>query len=353
MALKPIVLYGASGYTGRLVAAELDRLGAPFLLAGRSAAALSSLSKTLPSRPAVSTVPVDDAPALRALLGTSAAVLSCAGPFRTLGPPLLEAALAAGVPFADITGDQEYLAWVHAQDARARNAGVAVVNAVGFDVVPSDLACVLASRKLPDVESLDVVIASRAKPSAGTRRSMADAAGRTYWFGDGRLRPAPPGRFGRAIEIPGMGKRSVVFVPWGDVVTAPRSTGARTVRTFFLLPPGPTRTLRWTWPLTSLLAPLSRGSLARRASGAAGGPTEAERARAAFAIVAEARSRGGEVARGVVSGRDPYGLTAATAARAAMRLSAGKVPPGVRTPSQAFDLEALLHECEGFDLAWS
>jgi saccharopine dehydrogenase (NAD+, L-lysine-forming) len=164
-----------------------------------------------------------------------------------------------------------------------------------------------------------------------------------------------PGRFARSFAFP-HGERRGAFIPWGDVVTAPRSTAAQRVRTFFLLPPGKVRSLHLAWPLTALASRTSvlRRRLAWSAERAPEGPAAEERAAATFVILAEASDASGRTQRGMVHGRDLYGLTAATSARAALAVSRGSVHRhGVLTPSQAFDLETFLQPLvERFELRW-
>ncbi len=77
----PIALYGATGYTGRLVAAELAAAQADFVLSGRNQGKLDALAEELEGKPAVQAAALDDQVALRSLLSDCAAVIDCAGPF--------------------------------------------------------------------------------------------------------------------------------------------------------------------------------------------------------------------------------------------------------------------------------
>ncbi|MGQ0536200.1 MAG: saccharopine dehydrogenase family protein [Methanobacteriota archaeon] len=345
-----VVLYGATGYTGRLVAHELDRLGARFLVAGRDATRLSALSASLASKPEAVAVPIDDAPGLRALASRGKALLSIAGPYARTGPPLVEAAIAARVPFGDVSGEQSYLRWCFEQEARVQAARIPVVNALGFDVVPSDFAAAKAATRLgKPVERLDIGVAiSHVRTTRGTRVSGAITGGRGWHYADGRFEAAAVGRFARSFEFPPpLGRRSSVFIPWGDVVTAPRSTGAKYVRTFFTAKPGTVRRVRWTWPLLDLVTriPWFARRMERKALAAEEGPTPEERAKARCTILAEAVAADGTTATAAVATRDPYELTARTASLAALRLSRGHVKKtGVLTPSQAFDVDEFAKE---------
>lgn len=333
-----VFLYGATGYTGRLIAAELVRQNVSFSVGGRDAGRLERLAGELDAEVPVFTVGLDDRQGLERAARSARVVVSAAGPFVDLGPPVLEAALAAGSHFVDITGEQGYLRWAFEQDARARDAGVSVVNAMGYDVVPSDLAALLATTAMRVVEHVDIGLRTSSGFSGGTVRSMAAATGQGWWFDRGTYRRAPPGRFLRPMSFPEpVGERLGVFIPWGDVVTAPRTTGAKRVRTFFCPGDRRARRLHRSWPFVGLAwrTGLLRAALKRRAEKNRD-PSPAERAAARFEIIAEAADDEGVVQRGYVAGRDPYGLTGALAAYGAKVLASQEAPRGVVTPMQAF-----------------
>jgi short subunit dehydrogenase-like uncharacterized protein len=105
----PIAVYGATGYTGRLVAAELAAADADFVLAGRSRSKLEALAEELGRQAAVQPASLDDAESLRSLLYDCAAVIDCAGPFVKYGEPVLRAAVETGTHYLDTTGEQVYM----------------------------------------------------------------------------------------------------------------------------------------------------------------------------------------------------------------------------------------------------
>ena len=144
-----IAVYGATGYTGRLVAAEMRRRGLTATLCGRSQGRLDAVARSLGVDWPVRAAAVDDAPALRqALLGADV-VINCAGPFTYYGAPVIEAALDVGAHYCDTTGEQPYMQGVFRWlDEPARSEGLAVVPGVGFDYVPGDLACAVAASGL-------------------------------------------------------------------------------------------------------------------------------------------------------------------------------------------------------------
>ena len=105
----PIAVYGATGYTGKLIAAELAASGADFVLAGRSAEKLDALAEDVGGDVATRAVGLDDPDGLRDLLRDCAAVIACAGPFTLHGEPVLAAAVDTATHYLDTTGEQTWM----------------------------------------------------------------------------------------------------------------------------------------------------------------------------------------------------------------------------------------------------
>jgi len=148
---QKLMIYGATGYTGRLVAAEAVEAGVRAVLAGRDAGKLGALADSLsaPLNAASRSTPLEtrafglDEPAgIAAALGDIDVVLHCAGPFSRTALPMFEACLRTGTHYVDITGEISVCEALAARDAEAREAGIMVLPAAGFDVVPSD--CLIA-----------------------------------------------------------------------------------------------------------------------------------------------------------------------------------------------------------------
>ncbi len=357
-----IAVYGATGYTGRLVAAELARGGHDVVLAGRDEARLRAAAAAVAAgeaaaAPEVAVAPLGDAAALARALDGCGAVVNCAGPFLEQGAPVIEAAIRAGVAYADTAAEQ---AWVHEVFGRygppAAARGVALVPAAGFDYLPGDLACALAATGLGPLDELEVAYAiDRFRLSRGSLHSaLAGVARRPLAYEDGEWRFAtrnPLAAAGRRFAFPPpFGVRFVAPFPAGEVVTAPRHVDVRRVRPLiaarmFTLGAEPLAPL--VAPALPLADALVRGPVPRVAGAIAGrlpeGPGEEARRRARWVVVAVARAAaGGGERRVAVSGRDIYGTTAACAAHAAALLAAGGAAGGALAPAQAFDPGAFL-----------
>ena len=352
-----VVVYGASGYTGRLVCAELQRAGTSFAVSGRDKQKLDALVASLGQPIETIVAPLDDAAALARMASRGKVVLDCAGPFVRWGKPVQDAALAAGHHFLDITGEHIYMRDTQARDSEARERGVALINAVGFDVVPTDAAAVLAAEAAgAPIASVRIAFGNiAANPTQGTTRSMLEAAhlgGLAFVDGEYRKEPVGAERWEAPFPEP-FGPTLCLSLPWGDIATAPRSTGARDVRIFMSMPK---RAVKWVPLLRPLGALLSVGPIkafaSRRIDKLPEGPTDEERKRSKFAVYAEAV--GAKGTRGVwVTGGNGYDFTAAAAALCAKLASdPGFTKTGALTPAQAFGACELLDGLTAFGVKW-
>jgi len=355
MAGGPIAVYGATGYTGALVARELRRRGLDMVLAGRSADKLARLADELGGGGTISTraVALDDRAGLRHLLGDAPVVIDCAGPFMRYGEPVVRAAVETGTHYVDTTGEQPYIGLVHERfDDAARAAGVAVVPAMGFDYVPGDLIAHLTAQGAEPLRELTIAYSTaRVQPTRGTlRTSLGMVADNGVVYEDGAWRTAPlrPAR-GRFPFPDPVGTQPVMRFPSGEVLTVPRHVRTRkvttlmTVATFAGTPAAaplvplvvPALALALRSPLGGMLEPL----LARYPEG----PSEEARRAARFTIVALAHGEDGRRRRGVVTGGDVYGLTAVTAVHgAALMTQPGYERSGVLSAATAYEPAAFL-----------
>ena len=187
-----LVLFGASGFVGRLTAGHLARAAPPQArigLAGRSRTRLQAVRDGL--GPAAADWPLlvadtgEDA-ALRTLAGSASVVASTVGPYARYGLPLVRACAAAGTSYADLTGEVLFVRdSIDAAHEAATASGARVVHACGFDAVPSDLAVLLAAEQARAdgagvlTDTTLVLVSARGGVSGGTidsARGMVDEA---------------------------------------------------------------------------------------------------------------------------------------------------------------------------------
>lgn len=353
-----ICVYGATGYTGKLVAAELAQAGADFVLAGRNAEKLNKLTDDVGAG-AVRAVELDDPAGLRDLLDPCAAVIACAGPFALHGEPVVRAAAETGTHYVDTTGEQGFMKRVFDEfGPLAEESGAALVTAMGFDYLPGDMIGALTAKGMGELEEISFAYAvSGFGPSRGTATTalgqMSD--GDVQWL-EGQFvagdRSVSRGKYTFPEPI---GEERMTRYPAGEHITIPRHVKARTVRTS--LNAAATSPLPIAAPVVLPAVQLAlRTPLRRPLTAAVGrlpeGPKAEDRQAARFTIVCDARA-GARRRQGIIRGKDVYGLTAACVALAAQRMAspafAGR---GALAPSQAFSPEEFLAELSDFEVEW-
>jgi short subunit dehydrogenase-like uncharacterized protein len=141
-----LVLFGATGFTGRLVAQYLAERPAPRVRIGLAGRSLSRLQQVRDGLPAVAhdwpllQADTDDAESLRRLAAGTRVVVTTVGPYGQYGLPLVQACADAGTHYADLTGEVLFMRdSIEAFDDAARTSGARIVHSCGFDSIPSDL----------------------------------------------------------------------------------------------------------------------------------------------------------------------------------------------------------------------
>jgi short subunit dehydrogenase-like uncharacterized protein len=358
----PIAIYGATGYTGRLVCAELAGAGADLVISGRNRGKLDALASEIDGEVTVKPATLDDRASLRALLSDCAVVVDCAGPFVRYGEPVLAAAVEARTHYLDTTGEQPYMKLAFERyGAAASEAEVAVIPAMGFDYVPGDMIASLTADGMEELDELSVNYCWQGfAPSQGTARSALEIiGGAAVEWREGTWVAAGGGIQAGSYEFPPpAGRQRMIRYPAGEQITVPRHVATRRVRTTMNASAFGSERLA---PLTAAMARpagLAMRTPLKRLAGAVisrlpEGPTPAQRERMRWMIVCEAK-RGEVERRGVISGKDVYGLTAAAIRQGAM-IAAGRGfdARGAVAPSQAFDPEDFLTGLDRFDVRWN
>ena len=352
--MPTIALFGATGYTGRLVARALVRRGARPLLVGRDRARVEALAAELGGLPAAVADATRPEP-LRDLLQEGDVLVTTVGPFIDRGGAALEAALAAGAHYLDSTGEPAFIRQVFEQ-AGPRAAGrVALLTAFGYDYVPGNLAGALALRAAGEAAArVDVGYAVRARGagrviSSGTMASAARIALEpSFAWRGGRLVRERPAR--RAGSFPVRGRPWLgVSVGGSEHFALPRlAPGLREVNVYLTVSPRARQVAAagaLTWALTRLpgVGWLARAQARRLARRSGTGPDGATLARASTHVAALAYDAAGRVlAEAHLEGGDPYTITGELLAWGALRAAEhGLAGTGALGPADAFGLDAL------------
>lgn len=327
-----ILLYGAYGYTGRLVTARAAARGLTPILAGRDAGKLADLTARHGNLP-VRAFGLGD---IGGNLQDVTTLVNLAGPFSRTAEPLARACMAAGIHYVDITGEIAVFETLHAYGEAAAAAGTVLLPGAGFDVVPSDCLAAHVHRRMPDAVSLEIVIGGLTDLSRGTARTALesiDAGTKARRGGQVVTLPGTP----RGTADLGRGLRPTVQMSWGDVATAFWSTGIPDIDVYFEANERLERVMRLPAALRWFLGTPPGRALANRAiDRQPAGPDEHMRASGRAVILAEATDAEGNRAISELETPEAYRLTAMTALETALRVDRGEASPGFHTPSTAF-----------------
>ena len=135
-----VIVYGATGYTGRLVAEYLAHhyqgAGPKWAMAGRSADKLAEVRDAIgaPADTPLIVANSDDPASMAALADSTRVVVTTVGPYQLYGEPLLAACVAAGTDYADLCGEPVWMRqMVDKYDAAAKASGARIAFSSGFD----------------------------------------------------------------------------------------------------------------------------------------------------------------------------------------------------------------------------
>ena len=359
-----IVLFGATGYTGRLVAERLAGLGERPVLAGRSQEKLDALAHDLGGLD-TARADVMRSNSVFALVGEGDVLVSTVGPFSKWGEPAVRAAIAGKAAYIDSTGEPEFIRRVfdHHGPAAAQ-AGVPLMTAMGYDFVPGALAGALALEQAGDAGvRVDVgyyALGMTAQSgSAGTRASLVGATlGEGYAFRDGALQVVRPAERVRSFTVKGK-ERAAISIGGAEHFALPAVYARlREVNVY----------LGWFGPLARpMQAGALVGSMATKVPGVrealeyAGeklmalgdGPEPGTTPDGMSWVAAEAYdAQGRSLAEVHLAGDDWYAFTAGFIAWAARAAAGGRVRgTGALGPVEAFGLEELERGCAAAGLS--
>jgi short subunit dehydrogenase-like uncharacterized protein len=339
--MSTFLLYGANGYTGRLIAREAVVRGLRPVLAGRNAEVVGSLARELGLEHRIFSL--DDAAATRTGLEGVKAVLHCAGPFAHTAKPMVDACLDARVHYLDITGEIGVFESLAARDTEAMAAGILLLPGAGFDVVPSDCLAAHLHRRLPTAKRLTLAFRGIGRYSRGTATTIVENLHRGGVVRHGGVLTSVPAAWRtRDIDF-GKGPTLAVTIPWGDVSTAYRSTGIGDIEVYTAVSRWQLRLMRLSrafgWALRTSRV---QNYLKRRIQAGPPGPSDEERARGGTYLWGEVEDEKGRRMVSRLRGPEGYTFTMLTALAALMRVLNGDAPAGYQTPSLAYGPDFVL-----------
>lgn len=309
--MNKLMIYGATGYTGRMAAEHAKAQGLDVVIAGRNGESLESLAAQLcvPYR-----VFTPDNQAAESLEGIGV-LLNFAGPFAQTADALMQACIKVGVDYLDITAEIKVYRLAERLGAQAAEAGVMLLPGVGWDVVPTDCLAMHVARRVRDPQALKVALQVAGSMSRGSALSVSEIIGAGLLARVDGLLVATPDTKPQHFEF-GDGPALCVPLSFGDLVTGWHSTGIPNISMFV--------------HITGDAFP--EGDLSQLPDGPSAEQREAHRARA----VAEVIGADGASARSVIETVNGYTYTPLAAVEAARRVLHGDRRPGFETPARVF-----------------
>ena len=195
MSKRPVVVYGANGFSGRLVVEYLREYNVPFIAAGRSRERLEEVMSRVPGIETADyeIVEAGETPDDLVELFTGAKVVcNTAGPFIYNGPRIIEASLRAGCHYLDIGGEQAWLREVSEKwGEKFAQAGLLAAPATAFMSVPSDIAARLCI-EAADIDTLEILTMFKGIPTFGSTQTIfAVIPTEAYYLEQNRYKPWP------------------------------------------------------------------------------------------------------------------------------------------------------------------
>jgi len=217
---KPVVVYGASGYTGRLICEYLRQYNLPFVAAGRDG---SKLKQSMESHvPGIETADYEvvevahEVDALTDLFGGASVVCNTVGPFSRYGPEVVEACLASGTHYIDTTGEQDWLITCDEKyGADFAAAGLLLSPGIAQMYTTGEIAAELCLEK-PGLDTLDIAVFWGGSPTiASTQTILVNAAlAGAFYLEQNSYVPWDPEAGLYQLTIPGQHELALAL-PWG------------------------------------------------------------------------------------------------------------------------------------------
>jgi short subunit dehydrogenase-like uncharacterized protein len=228
---KKILIYGASGYTGKLLAKHLVHKGLRPVLAGRSSK-VEQIGQELncPTR-IFSTEDAADH------LADIDVLVNVAGPFSATQDGLIKGCLRTKTHYLDIAGEFAEMEQAFKYHSEAQQAGIVILPAAGFGVVPTDVAAKIAGDQIEDPTQLTIIYATLGGASRGTLKTvLKDIQKPGHILKDGKHQKALPAQSELKVDILDKSFKTV-YNPWrADLFTAHKSTGIKNIETYSEFP---------------------------------------------------------------------------------------------------------------------
>lgn len=343
-----ILVYGAYGYTGRLIVDEAKKHGLQMVLAGRSEAKTMAMANEF--QLSHRSFDLEEPHVIAKHLEDVELVIHCAGPFEFTAEAMAKACILSKTHYIDITGEYQVFDLLKAMDANAKAENIMLLPGAGFDVVPSDCLANMLKKELPDGTHLELAFSSQGGSlSRGTAKTMIENIHKGQFYRqDGDLKQKKHGAAVKQINY-GEFEQLSVGISWGDISSAYYSTGIKNIEVYTGTTAKQVRQMKWANWLKSILAMRwVKNFLKKQIDKKPAGPSDEKRNKGAMLLWGSI-SDGNNTIDKRLKTPNGYTLTAKTAVLISEKILAGNFKPGYQTPASAYD-EKLILEVEGCQL---
>jgi len=340
------LLYGANGYTGKLIAKYAAQYGLQPILAGRREEAIKPLADEL--KLSCKVIDINNAAQLKAALQEVKAVVNAAGPFADTARQMIEGCLQTGTHYLDINGDISVFEMIKRFNAEATKKNIMLMPGVGFDVVPTDCMALHLKNKLPDATHLKLAFASiGGSVSHGTAMTIVSRLGEGGAVRqNGKIVRQQLGKKGMWVDF-GERKLFVMSIPWGDVSTAHFTTGIPNIEAYTGVKTGTYKLMKWQWLFNWLLRmEWIKNIIRKKIKNRPAGPDDEMRKKAKSMVWGEACNLTGDTVTDRFTCAEGYTLTALSSLIIAKKVLEGNFKTGYQTPAACYG-EELVREIPG------
>jgi short subunit dehydrogenase-like uncharacterized protein len=342
---RELMIYGASGYTGKLLARGAAAAGLRPILAGRDATRLQAVAAPLGLRCRV--VPIDDARRQADALRDVHVLLNAAGPFAATARSWVDACLRTGTHYLDLGGEMAVFEAIERRDGDACDKKIMLMPGVGFLVVASDCLARHVASRLPTAHWLRIGTSRSMLLSRGSAKTMIGLIDdKVSVRRNGTLTRVPVGAVEHAFDYgyrDDEGRRLSTAMSMAELITAHRTTGIKNIESYVEVAPLERATMRfasrWAWLLRN---PLCQVAMQTQAELLPDGPSRRDMPEQPRTVVVEAYDQKGRTASARLVTPEAYRFTAAAAVAIARRVLDDDFKAGFQTPATRYGSDFVL-----------
>lgn len=337
------LIYGASGYTGKIIVENAVKQGLKPILAGRTESKIKPLADEFGLSYLIFSL--NNVNEVAKQLTPFDLVLNCAGPFSKTAKPMIEGCLQSNTHYLDITGEIEVFELSKSYNKAAKEKNIIIMSGVGFDVVPTDCMAKHLHNKMPNATHLELAWAGLGgNISHGTMSTMVENLGKLGAIRkDGKIILSPTGAIGKEIDF-GTKKLFCMSIPWGDVSTAYFTTKIPNIMVLSAAPKSAYYTMKFQTLFNPIVRiPFVKQKIQEYVDKNVTGPNEEIRDKGISLIYGKVTNANGEIMEARLQTSEGYKLTAEMALIITQKILKNKnLLAGYHTPAELFGAGLIL-----------